>query len=29
MYLKYETMYFAKGLLLERLKAEMEESHGT
>ena len=28
MYLKYETMYFAKGLLLERLKAEMEENYG-
>ena len=28
LYLKYETMYFAKGLLLERLKAEMEENYG-
>ena len=27
-YLKYETMYYARGLLLERLKAEMEENHG-
>ena len=25
MYLKYETMYYARGLLLERLRAEMEE----
>ncbi len=24
MYLKYETMYYARGLLLERLKEEME-----
>ena len=29
MYLKYETMYFARELLLERLKAEMEEPNGT
>lgn len=29
MYLKYETMYFARGLLLERLKNEMEVSNGT
>ena len=29
MYLKYETMYYARNLLLGRLKAEMEESHGT
>lgn len=29
MYLKYETMYFARNLLLERLKAEMEEANGT
>ena len=29
MYLKYETMYFARELLLERLKAEMEEQNGT
>ena len=28
MYLKYETMYFARGLLLKRLKAEMEERYG-
>lgn len=28
-YLKYETMYFARNLLLERLKAEMEEPNGT
>lgn len=27
-YLKYETMYYARGLLLERLKQEMEENHG-
>lgn len=27
-YLKYETMYYARGLLLERLKAEMEETYG-
>ena len=29
MYLKYETMYYARELLLERLKAEMEEPNGT
>ena len=29
MYLKYETMYFARELLLGRLKAEMEEPNGT
>ena len=29
MYLKYETMYFARNLLLQRLKAEMEEPNGT
>ena len=29
MYLKYETMYYARELLLERLKAEMEEANGT
>ena len=28
-YLKYETMYYARNLLLERLKAEMEEPYGT
>ena len=26
MYLKYETMYFAREVLLSRLKREMEES---
>lgn len=29
MYLKYETMYFARGLLLEWLRAEMEAFNGT
>ena len=29
MYLKYETMYYARELLLGRLKAEMEEVNGT
>lgn len=29
MYLKYETMYYARGLLLLRLKAEMEEPYGS
>lgn len=28
MYIKYETMYFARGLLLKRLEAEMEKNNG-